>query len=505
MDARMKLLKNISLSVAETIKEKPMIGWGVFGAAMVGVFLLGLLAASITERRAEIASIYHNKKVEITGINPHSDQWGLNYPREYETWKKTQEMDFRSKHLGNAPEDVLETRPAMVVLWAGYAFSRDYSAPRGHAYTIEDMRATLRTGTPVDGVGDLQPGTCWTCKSPDVPRLMQEKGIEEYYKAKWSAWGDEVVNPLGCADCHDPTTMDLIITRPALAQAFERQGKDITKASLQEMRSLVCAQCHVEYYFKGDGKYLTFPWDKGMSVEAMEKYYDEIEFSDWTHALSKTPMLKAQHPDYEVFLLGTHGQRGLACADCHMPYISEGGIKYSNHQVMSPLKNIESTCQTCHRDSEENLKKYVYDHQDKVLEVRDRVEAELAKAHIMAKAAWDAGAGASEMAAALKLIRQAQWRWDFGVASHGASFHAPVETQRILAHSLDKSLLAQIELQKILHGHDVKEVAMPDISSKAKAQKYIGLDMDKLKREKDQWIKTVVPQWVSEATKNGRL
>ncbi|CAK7017892.1 MAG: Cytochrome c-552 [Desulfovibrio sp.] len=504
----MKLLekcKNISLSCAETIKEKPLIGWGIFGVAMVGVFLLGLLAASITERRAEIASIYNNKKVEISGINPHNEQWGLNYPREYETWKKTQEMDFRSKHLGNAPEDSLESRPAMVVLWAGYAFSRDYSAPRGHAYTIEDMRNTLRTGTPKNGEGDLQPATCWTCKSPDVPRLMQEKGIEEYYKAKWSEFGNEVVNPLGCADCHDPKTMNLTITRPALAEAFKRQGKDISKASPQEMRSLVCAQCHVEYYFKGDGKYLTFPWDKGMTVEAMEEYYDNVGFSDWTHTLSKTPMLKAQHPDYELFMMGPHGQRGLSCADCHMPYVSEGGIKYSNHQVMSPLKNVSSTCQTCHRDSEENLKKYVYEYQDKALEIRNRVETELVKAHVMAKAAWDAGATKEEMAAAQKLIRQAQWRWDFSVASHGASFHAPVETQRILAHGLDKSLLAQLELQKVLFAHGVTQVAMPDISTKAKAQAYIGLDMKKLTNEKEKWKKTVVPQWLSEAKQAGRL
>jgi nitrite reductase (cytochrome c-552) len=497
--------ENTSLSFAERIKEKPLLGWGIFGVVMVGVFLLGILAASITERRAEIATLYNNKKVEITGINPHNDQWGLNYPREYETWKKTRETDYRSKHLGNVPEDVLESRPAMVVLWAGYAFSRDYSAPRGHAYTLEDMRASLRTAAPKDGQGDLQPGTCWSCKSPDVPRLMQEKGIAEFYKAKWSQWGAEVVNPLGCADCHDPATMNLTITRPALIEAFQRQGKDITQSSTQEMRSLVCAQCHVEYYFKGEGKYLTFPWDDGITVEAMEEYYDNIKYADWTHAVSKAPMLKAQHPDYELFLLGTHGRRGLSCADCHMPYISEGGIKFSNHQVMSPLKNVASTCQTCHRDTEENLKQYVYDHQDKVLEIRNRVETELAKAHIMAKAALNAGVGKEEMAAAQELLRQAQWRWDFGVASHGGSFHAPVETSRILAHSLDKSLLAQIELQKILFARGVTEVAMPDISTKAKAQAYIGLDMDKLNRDKQQWLKTVVPQWLSDAKQAGRL
>jgi len=491
--------------LAEAIKRRPAIGWGIFAVVMVAVFLLGLLAASVTERRAEIATLFNNKKIEITGINPHNEQWGVNYPREYNTWKMTQNMDFKSKHLGNMPEDVLETRPEMVVLWAGYAFSRDYSAPRGHMHAIEDMTNTLRTGTPENGEGDLQPGTCWTCKSPDVPRLMHEKGIEEYYKAKWSEWGAEVVNPIGCADCHDPQTMNLTITRPALIEAFQRQGKDITQATPQEMRSLVCAQCHVEYYFTKDGKYLTFPWDGGMTVESMEEYYDNAEFSDWTHALSKAPMLKAQHPDYEIFLLGPHSQRGLSCADCHMPYMSEGGIKYSNHQIMSPLANVSNTCQTCHRDTEENLKNYVYQYQDKALEIRDRIEKELSKAHVMAKTAWEKGANDSEMAASLKLLRQAQWRWDFAVASHGASFHAPVETQRILAHSLDKSLLAQLELQKVLFSHGVTDVQMPDISTKDKAQAFIGLDMKTLKDKKEEWKKTVVPQWIEKARKEGKL
>ncbi|MGL4852673.1 MAG: ammonia-forming cytochrome c nitrite reductase subunit c552, partial [Phocaeicola sp.] len=432
--------------LAEAIRRNPAIGWGIFAIVMVGVFLLGLLAASITERRAEIATLYANKKIEIEGFNAKSEEWGLNYPREYNTWKKTKEMNFKSKHLGNMPEDALGNRPEMVILWAGYAFARDYSAPRGHMHAIEDVTHTLRTGTPNANTPDMQPSTCWACKSPDVPRMMQEVGIEEFYKAAWSANGSEIVNPIGCADCHDPQTMNLTITRPALIEAFERQGKNIDDATPQEMRSLVCAQCHVEYYFKGDNKYLTFPWDGGMTVEAMEEYFDGMNYADWTHALSKAPMLKAQHPDYELFLMGPHAQRGLSCADCHMPYKAEGGIKYSDHQIMSPLKNISLTCQTCHRDSEENLLKYVYEYQDKALEIRDRVEIELSKAHIMAKAAWDNGVEERLMKQSLDLIRQAQWRWDYAVATHGGSFHAPVETQRVLAHSLDRSLQAQLEL-----------------------------------------------------------
>ncbi len=491
--------------LAESIRKKPIVGWGIFAVAMILVFLLGLLAASVTERRAEIATLHGNRVVEITGINAKSEEWGANYPREYNTWKKTKEMDFRSKHMGNMPEDVLESRPEMVVLWAGYAFSRDYSAPRGHMHAIHDVSVTLRTGTPDENTKDMQPATCWSCKSPDVPRMMHEVGIEEFYKAPWSQFGSEIVNPIGCADCHDPKTMSLTITRPALIEAFARQGKDIANATPQEMRSLVCAQCHVEYYFKGDGKYLTFPWDGGMTVEAMEKYYDDVEHVDWVHTLSKAPMLKAQHPDYEIFMMGTHAKRGLSCADCHMPYMADGGIKYSNHQIMSPLKNVSSTCQTCHRDTEENLKNYVYEHQDKVLEIRDRVEKELSKAHIMAKTAWDKGADESSMKTILQLLRQAQWRWDFAVASHGASFHAPVETQRILAHSLDRSLMAQLELQKVLFKLGVNDIAMPDISTKAKAQQYIGLDMQKLRADKDKWIEKTIPAWLQKAKDEGKL
>ncbi len=491
--------------LAELISRKPIVGWGIFAVTMIAVFVLGLLASSITERRAEIATLHANKVVEITGINAKNDVWGLNYPREYNTWRKTKDMDFSSKHLGNTPEDVLESRPKMVVLWAGYAFSRDYSAPRGHMHAVDDATNTLRTGTPDADTPDMQPSTCWSCKSPDVPRLMEEMGVAEFYKAAWSMNGSEVVNPIGCADCHEPENMQLSISRPALVEAFERMGRNIEDATPQEMRSLVCAQCHVEYYFNGEGKYLTFPWDGGMTVEAMEEYFDNNNYSDWTHSLSRAPMIKAQHPDYELFVLGPHGQRGLSCADCHMPYRSEGGIKYSDHQVTSPLKNISSTCQTCHRDSEEQLMAYVYEYQDKALEIRNRVETELSKAHILAKAAWDNGATDTAMTSVLALIRQAQWRWDFAVASHGGSFHAPVETQRILAHSLDRSLQAQLEVQKVLHSLGVNDVDMPDLSTKDKAQSYIGLDMDKLKAEKESWKQTTPPAWLKKAQQEGKI
>ncbi len=480
--------------------------WTLFAGTIVVVFLLGLLAASVTERRAEIATLFHNKRVEIKGIESRSEIWGENYPRQFETWLKTKEMDYESKHNGNTFHDILEERPEMVVLWAGYAFSRDYNAPRGHAYAVQDAVQTLRTGAPFTEEENMQPSTCWACKTPDVPRLMAEVGIENFYSAPWSRFGSEAVNPVGCADCHNPENMNINISRPALAEAFDRMGKDIDKTTIQDRRSLACAQCHVEYYFKGDGKYLTFPWDKGLTAENMEEYYDEIGFTDWVHSLSRAPMLKAQHPDYELFVMGPHAQRGLSCADCHMPYKSEGAIKYSDHHISSPLMYIDRTCQTCHRDSKENLLGYVYEYQDKIIETRERVEEELVKAHVGAKFAWDKGANEKQMEPVLKLLRAAQWRWDFVVASHGASFHAPVESQRILSHSLDKSFQAQLEIRKVLNELGVYgDIPMPDISTKEKAQAYIGLDMDKLRGDKEKFMTTIVPEWLAKAREEKRI
>jgi nitrite reductase (cytochrome c-552) len=326
--------------------------------------------------------------------------------------------------------------------------------------------------------------------------MMNKLGIESFYKSKWSALGPEIVNPIGCADCHDPELLNLTITRPALIEAFQRQGKDIKQVSYQEMRSLVCAQCHVEYYFKGDGKYLTFPWDKGTSVEDIEKYYDEAGFTDWTHALSKAPMLKAQHPDYEVFQMGIHAQRGVSCADCHMPYISEGGQKFTDHHLQSPLKNISRSCQVCHRQSEAELTANVYERQDKIAEIRHTLEETLVKAHVEAKAAWEAKATEEQMKDILQLIRKAQWRWDFAAAGHGSSFHAPLEISRIITNGISMGQEARVKLASLLGKLGVQNVTYPDIFTKENAQAYLQYDMKKLRDEKQVFMQKIIPEWI---------
>jgi len=485
--------------------RKSWVNWTIFLITVVVVFVLGMLASTISERRVETEYVY-TPKVQINDWEPRNQLWGENFPAQYDSYMQTEEGDFKSLYNGNVMIDMLEVDPRLVVLWAGYGFSKDYNQGRGHYWAIDDIRNTLRTGGPMTAIEGPMPATCWTCKSPDVPRLMNEHGITEFYTGKWARLGPEIVNPIGCADCHNNVTMHLQISRPSLIEAFERQGRDITKATHQEMRSLVCAQCHVEYYFNKNlpGKegvpYLTLPWDKGMTVEAMLAYYDEIGFSDWTHQLSKAPMLKAQHPGYETWITGTHAKNGVTCADCHMPYKSEGGQKFSDHHMQSPLNNMANSCQVCHRQSEQELKETVFAKMESVISQRDELEKMLVRAHAEAKHTWDNGATDEQMKRILKLIRHAQFRWDYAAASHGAAFHNSLELLRVISSGMQEAQEARIELAVLLNKLGASyPVPYPNIETKADAQAYIGLPMEKLKAEKAKFVDEIVPQWIKEA------
>lgn len=440
-------------------------GWMLLVGAAVATFLLGLLAASILERREEA-----RQRLPLKTIGPwetDNAKWGENYPREYESYKKMADSTTRTKYGGAEPRDYLAETPANVILFAGYSFAKEYRQARGHLHAIEDVTATKR-------VNNKTPATCWTCKSPDVPRLMHEWGPKKFYAQSFDALKPEIKHPIGCLDCHEPNTMRLRVTRPALREAFQRQGKNIDEASHQEMRSLVCAQCHVEYYFKGQGNYLTFPWDRGTTPEDMERYYDRADFADWTHAISKARMVKIQHPDYEVYRTGVHAYRNIACADCHMPYRTEGGVKYTDHHLQSPMLNIANSCAVCHRWSEAEIRGRVEGIQDKIHQGRGWAENVLAKAHFDIAAAANAGADDKELAGARRLVRHAQLRWDYVAASNGMGFHSPEECMRILASAIDLAGQCRVECARILARHGVvKPVEYPDFSTKAKAQSLI--------------------------------
>ena len=154
---------------------------------------LFLLAVSINENKAEQQKI--NEVPKIKRMESVSAKWAEHYPRQYDSYLQTKKSD--------KIVDMLDKLPGLVVMWAGYGFSKDYNAPRGHSYILEDNINTLRTGAPTDGKTGPMPTACWTCKSPDVPRLMDEMGELDYFTGKWARHGNEIVNPIGCADCHD--------------------------------------------------------------------------------------------------------------------------------------------------------------------------------------------------------------------------------------------------------------------------------------------------------------
>ncbi len=81
-------------------------------------------------------------------------------------------------------------------------------------------------------------------------------------------------------------------------------------------------------------------------------------------------------------------------------------------------------------------------------------------------------------------------------ASHGASFHAPLECARILGNSIERAEQARVLLSEVLTRLNIKlPIEYPDISTKEKAQQFIGLDLKKMEEDKKVFIETIVPQW----------
>ncbi len=432
------------------------------------VVLLGFMSVSIMERRweAQRPSMVYKPIDEWESDNA---VWGESYPREYESHLKSKIDDTKTKYGGAFPRDYLENDPLQVILFAGYGFGKDYFQARGHYHSLDDVTKTKRIKKPFDAA------TCWTCKSTDVPRIMTASSARDFYASNFHDLADEIVNPIGCLDCHDPTTMNLRISRPALQEAFAQRGMDINAATHQQMRSLVCAQCHVEYYFKtvkseSLENYLTLPWENGTTIEDMIVYYDGMAFSDYTHPISKTPIIKSQHPDYELFLTGIHAYRDVSCADCHMPYRTEGGMKFTNHHVQSPLLNIANSCAVCHRWSEEEIRTRVEAIQEKVAIAMLSAERALTRAHFDIAAAMQAGASDGELVEMRHLLRHAQFRWDYVSSSNGMGFHSPQESMRILGDSVNQAQQVRIMAVRFLAGKGFTgEPRYPDVSTRKKA------------------------------------
>ncbi|MCK6624931.1 MAG: ammonia-forming cytochrome c nitrite reductase subunit c552 [Anaerolineae bacterium] len=453
----------------------------VVALATVGVMLL---LGNVAQRKEEATQNVF-RVVEITEETIDPAEWGKNYPRQYDGYQRTVDIE-RTRHGGSEAFQRLDEDPVWREIFAGYAFGVDYREDRGHAYMLSDQDITERIKVV------KQPGACLHCHSAVIPAYYKagvEAGIaaDEAHRQEAILKGFELVSampytqartlvdhPISCGDCHDPETMQLRVTRPgflygirALAQSeeplphlpsIERWRKDgkkgeyevNTMATRQEMRSFVCGQCHVEYYFKGEGKLVTYPWDKGLNVEEIEAYYDEVQHKDWQHKLSGALVLKAQHPEFELWSQGIHARSGVACADCHMPYQREGAIKVSDHHVRSPLLNVANACQTCHNFPEEEMRARAEAIQDRTLALMDRAEeAVVALIHDLQKA-QEAGIPAEQLAAAQALQRKAQWRLDYVSAENSMGFHAPQESARILGEAIDYARQGQLEVAKLV-------------------------------------------------------
>ncbi len=443
-----------------------------YGVLVVGIALAvvgGLaLLANIMTRKAEAYNPFY-RVVELTDTTTNPATWGKNFPLQYDDYLKTVDMT-RTRYGGSEafPRDPtefdprtevsgsrLDEDPRLRAFWAGYAFAHDFREERGHAYMLNDQIFTERQ------IVANQPGTCLHCHASTYVPYMKAgngdliAGFERVNQMPYSDARHLVQHPVSCIDCHDPQTMQLRVTRPGFMEGIQMlrtsegiEAYDVNRdATRQEMRTFVCAQCHVEYYFKGPEKRLTYPWAKGLKADSILAYYEENGFKDWTHAISGAPVLKAQHPEFELYSQGIHARSGVTCSDCHMPYKRVGAMKVSDHWVRSPLLNVNAACQGCHRASEEELVDRVHTIQDRTYQLRNlAIDAVLDLTRGIADLARTDSANAN-LALARRYQRRAQFLADFIEAENSMGFHADQEAARVLAISINNARLGQAALR----------------------------------------------------------
>jgi nitrite reductase (cytochrome c-552) len=447
--------------------------------------------------------------VEVNELTTDPEPWGMNWPRQYDGYKRTVDM-VETEYGGSSgmTQQKLDAHPWLRRMYSGYAFAIDYREARGHAYMLSDQLLTKRvTEKP-------QPGACLHCHSSVIPtyrRLGLEamnlpaddaalqtgtdwpavmKGFEvlgamsyadahaELLKTSDGTAVGGSVHPVSCVDCHEPESMRSRVTRPgfvkgiaALAASDEpmpqfpsiqrwRDGNRATGydpnvlASRQEMRTFVCAQCHVEYYC-GPKETLFFPWGNGLKAEQIEELYDTHTFPsgeafhDYKHGETGASIYKAQHPEFELWSQGVHSRSGVSCADCHMPYERQGATKVSSHWVKSPLLSINSSCQPCHNVSEDELREKVQTIQGRTRGLIERAAVSVTDMLDAIRDAKASGASDEQLAPALALQRKSQWRLDFISSENSDGFHADQEAARILAEAIDYARQAQVLAQAI--------------------------------------------------------
>jgi len=456
----------------------------VFMLTVTVTVLVTALLTNIQQRKAE-ESLQYVRLLEVDENTTDPEVWGVNWPAQYDLYKRTAKPT-RTRFGGHGgsealPESKIEKDPWLKRMFAGYAFSIDYRERRGHAYMLVDQEQTERHQVP-------QSGSCLHCHASVMPvyRALGDgdamAGFEKTHAMPYEELNDMLHDmghghPVSCVDCHDPDTMQIRVTRPGFIQGIRRlaasdapvphlpsidewregdreeaydPNRDATRG---EMRSFVCGQCHVEYYCASKFP-LTFPWGNGLTVEDIENFWNDLEFEDgsrfydFVHKESGAEVLKAQHPEFELWSQGIHARSGVSCADCHMPYIRQGATKISDHWVRSPLLNVNRACQVCHHIPEEEIQARVANIQSTNHELLQKAADALMDQLDAIDQARKAGATDAELAEALELQRKAQWYIDFIASENSMGFHAPQEAARILGNAANAARRGQVEALK---------------------------------------------------------
>ncbi len=452
-----------------------------------------------------------------------NSEFKKDFPLQYDYYLRNDESQVMTEYNGSVayskhndtdplPEGYKHAQPYLKNLWLGYPFSYEYRAARGHTYAIEDFLEIDRINRYGEKGG--LPNTCWNCKGPKVSEWAKDQG-DAFWAKDVNTMRDQLDprdHTIGCANCHDPRNMELRLYSIPLQDYLESQGKDFKQLSRNDQRALVCAQCHVEYYFLdesfGPAKKPKFPWDKGFDPEEMFTYYQdqgectvrgfEGNFVDWTHPVSQTPMLKAQHPEYETWINGTHGAAGVTCSDCHMAYVrTDDKKKISSHWWTSPLKDAEMrACRQCHSDKTPDfLKSRVLFTQKKTFDQLLIAQSLSVKAHEAVRLAMEYEGDKKDnyedlLIEARQMIRKGQFFWDYVSAENSVGFHNPAKALDTLATSQQCSQKAvDLAAEATLFGispdlaGDIKEIVPPILRHSRKLQQ----DPDHMKSHK--WFK----------------
>jgi nitrite reductase (cytochrome c-552) len=462
------------------------------------LFALLILIASVVSIMScaqQKAEVVRPVKIADGEIDPAA--WGKAYPVNYELWQKTEAPTppGKSKYkrgfdADKITYDKLSEFPFMALLFNGWGFGIEYNEPRGHAYMVVDQLE-------IDPSRVKAGGVCLTCKTPYAPKLEKEMGKDFYLKSYSDihAMIPEQHKKLGvaCIDCHDNKDMSLKISRGyTLVKALQAMGVDPEKLTRQEMRSVVCAQCHVSYNINKDADMksvgIYFPWQGSkwgnISVENIIKQIRNDEtVGEWKQTVTGFKMAFMRHAEFELFSNNSvHWMAGAACADCHMPYTKVGSAKLSDHRVMSPLKNDMKACMQCHTESVEWLRNQVFAIQDRTVSLLNRAGYATATAAKLLEKAHAAQAAGKTIDKAFydkakDFYLEAFYRTLFIGGENSLGFHNPTETARILGDGvafaekseallrqaltkagIDVPLVVDLELRKYLDDRGKKKL-----------------------------------------------